>query len=80
MSDTRPMTPEQAATLKRLATLAAAVSPERYITLGFEIKVGKAEASGAQVVVTDIHPGRTEKVTAAIAADYPAATVAGFSS
>ena len=35
-------------------------------------------AGGARVVVTDIHPGRTEKVTAAIAADYPAATVAGY--
>ena len=30
------------------------------------------------MVVTDIHPGRTEKVAAAIAADYPAATVAGY--
>jgi len=39
-----------AAALKRLATLAAAVSPERYVTLGIEIKAGKAEASGAQVV------------------------------
>ena len=35
-------------------------------------------AGGARVVVTDVHPGRTEKVTAAIAADYPAATVAGY--
>ena len=35
-------------------------------------------AGGASVVVTDIHPGRTQKVTAAIAADYPAATVAGY--
>ena len=35
-------------------------------------------AGGARVAVTDIHPGRTEKVTAAIAADYPAATVAGY--
>jgi len=35
-------------------------------------------AGGAAVVVTDIHPGRTEKVTAAIAADYPAVTVAGY--
>ena len=34
-------------------------------------------AGGACAVVTDVHPGRTEKVTAAIAADYPAATVAG---
>jgi len=35
-------------------------------------------AGGAGVVVTDIHRGRTEKVAAAIAADYPAATVAGY--
>ena len=35
-------------------------------------------AGGAAVAVTDIHPGRTGKVTAAIAADYPAATVAGY--
>jgi 3-oxoacyl-[acyl-carrier protein] reductase len=35
-------------------------------------------AGGADVVVTDIHRGRTEKVAAAIAADYPAATVAGY--
>jgi 3-oxoacyl-[acyl-carrier protein] reductase len=35
-------------------------------------------AGGARVVVTDIHPGRTQKVTAAIAADYPAATVVGY--
>ena len=35
-------------------------------------------AGGASVVVTDIHPGRTEKVAAAIAADYPAATVTGY--
>src|SRR5271166_6782233 len=35
-------------------------------------------AGGARVAVTDIHPGRTETVTAQIAADYPAATVAGY--
>ena len=35
-------------------------------------------AGGARVVVTDIHPGRTRKVTAAIAADYPGATVVGY--
>jgi len=35
-------------------------------------------AGGARVVVTDIHAGRTEKVTAAIAGDYPAATVVGY--
>ncbi|MBV8201634.1 MAG: ABC transporter permease [Acidobacteria bacterium] len=46
----RDLTLDDAATLKRLATLAAAVSPERYITLGFEVKAGKAEANGAQVV------------------------------
>jgi NAD(P)-dependent dehydrogenase (short-subunit alcohol dehydrogenase family) len=33
---------------------------------------------GAQVVVTDIHPGRTEQVRAAIAADHPGTTVAGY--
>jgi len=46
----RDLTLGDAAALKRLATLAAAVSPERYITLGIEIKAGKAEANGAQVV------------------------------
>jgi 3-oxoacyl-[acyl-carrier protein] reductase len=35
-------------------------------------------AGGAHVVVTDIHAARTELVTAAIAADYPGATVAGY--
>jgi 3-oxoacyl-[acyl-carrier protein] reductase len=35
-------------------------------------------AGGARVVVTDIHARRTEHVTAAIAADYPAATIAGY--
>jgi 3-oxoacyl-[acyl-carrier protein] reductase len=35
-------------------------------------------AGGARVVVTDIHPGRTQKVSAEIAADYPAATVVGY--
>ena len=35
-------------------------------------------AGGARVAVTDIHPGRTGKVAAAIAADYPATTVAGY--
>ena len=35
-------------------------------------------AGGARVVVTDIHPARTQQVTAAIAADYPAATVVGY--
>ena len=39
---------------------------------------GRLAAGGARVAVTDIHPGRTEKVAAAIAADYPAATVAGY--
>ena len=46
----RDLTLGDAVALKRLATLAAAVSPERYITLGLEIKAGKAEANGAQVV------------------------------
>ena len=35
-------------------------------------------AGGARVVVTDIHAARTRKVTAEIAADYPAATVVGL--
>jgi 3-oxoacyl-[acyl-carrier protein] reductase len=35
-------------------------------------------AGGARVVVTDIHERRTAEVTAAIAADYPDATVIGF--
>jgi len=35
-------------------------------------------AGGARVVVTDIHAARTRKVTAEIAADYPAATVVGY--
>ena len=35
-------------------------------------------AGGATVVVTDIHAARTQKVAAEIAADYPAATVAGY--
>ena len=35
-------------------------------------------AGGARVVVTDIHAARTRQVTAAIAADYPAATVVGY--
>ena len=35
-------------------------------------------AGGARVVVTDIHPRRTKQVTEAIAADYPAATVVGY--
>lgn len=35
-------------------------------------------AGGASVVVTDIHERRTHQVTAAIAADHPDSTVAGF--
>ncbi|HLY33614.1 MAG TPA: SDR family oxidoreductase [Jatrophihabitantaceae bacterium] len=35
-------------------------------------------AGGASVVVTDIHPGRTQDVAAAIAADYPKTTAIGF--
>jgi putative ABC transport system permease protein len=46
----RDLTLADAAALKRLAPLAAAVSPERYMSLGIEIKAGRAEASGVQVV------------------------------
>jgi putative ABC transport system permease protein len=46
----RDLTLDDAAALKRLAPLAAAVSPERYISVGVEIKAGRAEANGAQVV------------------------------
>ena len=46
----RDLTLADAAALKRLASLAAAVSPERYLGLGTEIKAGRAEANGAQVV------------------------------
>jgi NAD(P)-dependent dehydrogenase (short-subunit alcohol dehydrogenase family) len=35
-------------------------------------------AGGATVVVTDLHPDRTEKVAAEIAADHPATTVLGL--
>jgi 3-oxoacyl-[acyl-carrier protein] reductase len=35
-------------------------------------------AGGAHVVVTDVHPGRTEKVATAIASEYPAVTVVGY--
>jgi putative ABC transport system permease protein len=46
----RNLTLDDAAALKRLASLAAAVSPERYMSVGVEIKAGRAEANGAQVV------------------------------
>jgi putative ABC transport system permease protein len=46
----RDLTLADAAALKRLASLAAAVSPERYLGLGTEIKAGRAEANGALVV------------------------------
>ncbi|HLX06479.1 MAG TPA: ABC transporter permease [Thermoanaerobaculia bacterium] len=46
----RDLTLADAAALKRLASLAAAVSPERYLTLGVEVKAGRAEANGAQLV------------------------------
>src|SRR5260370_11091903 len=46
----RDLTLDDAAALKRLALLAAAVSPERYMSVGVEIKAGRAEANGAQVV------------------------------
>ena len=35
-------------------------------------------AGGANVVVTDIHPGRTAQVAEAIAADHPRSTVVGY--
>jgi 3-oxoacyl-[acyl-carrier protein] reductase len=35
-------------------------------------------AGGATVVVTDVHERRTREVTAAIAADYPKATIVGY--
>ncbi|HVT18418.1 MAG TPA: ABC transporter permease [Thermoanaerobaculia bacterium] len=46
----RDLTLADAAALKRLATLAAAVSPERYLFAGFTVKAGKAEASGPILV------------------------------
>jgi putative ABC transport system permease protein len=46
----RDLTLADAAALKRLAPLAAAVSPERYIAVGVEIKAGRAEANGVQAV------------------------------
>jgi 3-oxoacyl-[acyl-carrier protein] reductase len=35
-------------------------------------------ADGATVVVTDIHPGRTQKVVSDIGADYPGCTIVGY--
>jgi putative ABC transport system permease protein len=47
----RDLTLADAAALKRLAPLAAAVSPERYMGFGaVELKAGRAEANGAQAV------------------------------
>jgi putative ABC transport system permease protein len=46
----RDLTLDDAAALKRLARLAAAVSPERYLSAGFEVKAGRAEANGVQLV------------------------------
>jgi putative ABC transport system permease protein len=46
----RDLTIEDAAALKRLAPLAAAVSPERYIGIGIEVKQGRLAANGPLVV------------------------------
>ena len=46
----RDLTLADAAALKRLAPLAAAVSPERYITAGVELKAGRAEANGPTLI------------------------------
>ncbi len=45
----RDLTLEDAAALKRLARHAAAVSPERYITAGVEMKAGRSEVNGPTV-------------------------------
>jgi NAD(P)-dependent dehydrogenase (short-subunit alcohol dehydrogenase family) len=47
-----------------------------YVGLGHAV-ARRFAAGGATVVVTDAHPGRTERVTAEIAADYPNAVVVG---
>jgi putative ABC transport system permease protein len=44
------LTLDDAAALKRLATLAAAVSPERYVSVGVEIKANRLQSNGTQVV------------------------------
>jgi putative ABC transport system permease protein len=46
----RDLTLGDAAELKRLAHLAAAVSPERYVTIGVEMKAGREEVNGPTVV------------------------------
>jgi putative ABC transport system permease protein len=46
----RDLTLDDAAALKRLARLAAAVSPERHNATGVEIRSGKAEANGPNVI------------------------------
>ena len=55
----RDLTIDDARALKRLSTLAAAVSPERYIFGTVTVKAGKAEANGPLLV--------------GVTADYPAA-------
>jgi putative ABC transport system permease protein len=45
----RDLTLDDAAALKRLARHAAAVSPERYITAGVEMKAGRSEVNGPTV-------------------------------
>ncbi len=46
----RDLTLDDAAALKRLAGLAAAVSPERYMQSSVEVKAGRAEANSPQVI------------------------------
>jgi putative ABC transport system permease protein len=46
----RDLTLDDAAALKRLAGLAGAVSPERYMSAGVEVKSGRAEANSPQVI------------------------------
>ncbi len=46
----RDLTLADAAALKRLASLAAAVSPERSIATGVEIRTGRAEVNGPTVI------------------------------
>ncbi len=53
------------------------------VTAAAGLGIGQATArrlaaGGAHVVVTDIHPGRTEKVAQSIAADYPKSQVLGI--
>jgi putative ABC transport system permease protein len=60
----RDLTLADAAALKRLASLAAAVSPERYVTSGVELKAGRAEANGPTVVgaTADYSPSNSRYV------------------